>query len=259
MQIGIFDSGVGGLTVLKEMAQSFASEDFYYLGDTARLPYGTKSPETIRQYAEQIMDFLAARKVDAIVIACNTASSQVPETLWKNIPVFNVIEPGAEAAVKATRSKRLGVLATRATVRSNSYTDKIHSFDKDIQVFAKSAPLLVGLAEEGWVDDPITDAVVARYLEPLLKNDIDTLILGCTHYPLLVSAIRKACGDKIRLIDSGSAICGKLAEKMSLKASEPTYINEIHFHATDLTAHTRILAQQILKPLVITEFDIVHL
>lgn len=258
MQIGIFDSGVGGLTVLKELAKTFPSENFLYLGDTARLPYGTKSPETIRQYAEQVMNFLADRKVDAIVIACNTASTQVPEILWKNIPVYNVIDPGARAAVRATKSKRVGVIATRATVKSDSYAKEIQILNPEIQVFSKPTPLLVALAEEGWVDDPITDAVVARYLESLLTHKIDTLILGCTHYPLLTSAIRKVCGDGVQLIDSGRAICEKLGESL-LSQSASSEEGKIHFCATDLTAHTRFLAERILKPFSIEEFEIVHL
>ncbi|MGZ5279028.1 MAG: glutamate racemase [Pseudobdellovibrionaceae bacterium] len=183
-KIGVFDSGVGGLTVLKELAAHFPNEEFLYLGDTARLPYGTKSPETIRQYSEQILNFLTARKVDALIIACNTASSQVPEKEWLSLPVFNVIEPGAEFAVASSENKHIGVLGTRALVASGAYQKEILKLSPDAQVFAQSCPLFVPLAEEGWLEDPITNLIAYRYLHPLLESKIDTLILGCTHYPL---------------------------------------------------------------------------
>lgn len=259
-KIGVFDSGVGGLTVLKELAQAFPSENFLYLGDTARLPYGTKSPETIRKYSEQILDFLSAQKVDAVIIACNTASSQVPETSWKNIPVFNVIEPGAVQAVKWSESQRIGILGTRATVASQSYSFSIQALSPSAQVFSQACPLFVPLAEEGWTDDPITNLIAFRYLQPLLANQVDTVVLGCTHYPLLRTAIQKACGNSIQLVDSGSALCEKLNEAFAsghLKKSTDT--GSITFLATDLSPHTRLLAQRVLEPLQIGQFEVVNL
>lgn len=259
--IGVFDSGVGGLTVLRELASQFPTEDFIYLGDTARLPYGTKSSETIRSYSEQILHFLAERKVDALIIACNTASSQVPEKKWNSIPIFNVIEPGAEKALATSESKKIGVLGTRATIASQAYAKEIHKRAENAEVFSQSCPLFVPLAEEGWLDDPITNLIAYRYIQPLLQSQIDTLILGCTHYPLLKSAIQKACGPGIRLVDSAHSLSEKLRcafESGELKYSEKEK-GEIHILATDLPAHTRVLAEQILSPLTIHQFEVVHI
>lgn len=259
-KIGVFDSGVGGLTVLKELAQTFPSENFLYLGDTARLPYGTKSPETIRKYSEQIMDFLIEQKVDALIIACNTASSQVPETEWKKTPVFNVIEPGAAQAVKISESQRIGILGTRATVASQSYTFSIKALSDHAQIFSQACPLFVPLAEEGWTDDPITNLIAFRYLQPLLANQVDTVVLGCTHYPLLRTAIQKACGNSVNLVDSGSALCEKLNEAFhSGLLKKSTGEGSITFMATDLSPHTRALAERVLEPLHVGQFEVVNL
>ncbi len=273
--IGVFDSGVGGLTVLKELALTFPSENFIYLGDTARLPYGTKSPDTIRKYSEQIMDFLISKKVDAIVIACNTASSQVPEKEWQGVPVFNVIDPGAELAVQTTENGRIGILGTRATIASGSYAKKIKSLAPETLVFSQACPLFVPLAEEGWTDDPITNLIAFRYLQPLLhiqsEAQIDTLILGCTHYPLLKTAIQKACGSSVQLVDSGEAMCEKLSDAFSKnilkknvqkdnqKDSPEKKQADIQLLTTDLSAHTQLLAEQILSPVPIDHFEVVHL
>ncbi len=259
--IGVFDSGVGGLTVLKELAIHFPSENFIYLGDTARLPYGTKSPETIRQYSEQILEFLIGQKVDALVIACNTASSQVREKEWKGTPVFNVIEPGAELAVAKSETKRIGVLGTRALVASQAYPKEIQRLLPQAEVFQQSCPLFVPLAEEGWVEDPITNLIAYRYLHPLLESQIDTVIMGCTHYPLLKTAIQRACGAQVQLVDSGQALAlqlektfesGRLVRSASARG-------EIQMLLTDFSPHTKMLAQNILEPLTVSKFEIVHL
>lgn len=259
--IGVFDSGVGGLTVLRELASHFPTENFIYLGDTARLPYGTKSPETIRSYSEQILNFLTDRKVDALVIACNTASSQVPEKEWKSIPVFNVIAPGAETAVKISTSKRIGILGTRATVASGAYPKEIEKLSPEAETFAQSCPLFVPLAEEGWVDDPITNLIVYRYVQSLIHHQVDTVILGCTHYPLLRAALQKAFGSSVELVDSGKALASQIEDSFSkglLKKSTKA-VGEIHILTTDLSAHTQNLAVQILAPLRIDHFEVVHL
>lgn len=260
-KIGVFDSGVGGLTVLKELAAHFPKEEFLYLGDTARLPYGTKSPETIRQYSEQILNFLVERKVDALIIACNTASSQVAEKAWKSLPVFNVIEPGAELAVTSSASRRIGVLGTRALVASGAYTRAMQKISSEVQVFSQSCPLFVPLAEEGWVDDPITNLIAYRYVNPLLQSEIDTLILGCTHYPLLKTAIQRACGNQVQLIDSGKALALQLEKAFAGGLLNPSSLAQgsIRILATDLSPHTEQLAQQILAPLQIASFEVVHL
>lgn len=258
--IGVFDSGVGGLTVLKELALAFPFENFIYLGDTARLPYGTKSPETIRKYSEQILDFLETHKVDIGVIACNSASSQVPEKSWRGFPILNVIDPGASSAVKKSRSGRIGILGTRATVTSNAYEHKIKILAPEAQVFSQACPLFVPLAEEGWTEDPITNLIAFRYLQPLLSQQIDTLVLGCTHYSLLKHAIQKACGSAVTLVDSGSALCTELQilfDQGLLSAS--TEKSFIRLMATDLSSHTRAMAEQILAPMKFENFEIVNL
>lgn len=260
--IGVFDSGVGGLTVLKVLAEHFPQEHFIYLGDTARLPYGTKSPETIRSYSEQILSFLTGRKVDALVIACNTASSQVSEKTWNGIPVFNVIEPGAAMAVMMSESNSIAVLGTRATVASEAYPKEIRRLQPAAEVYSQACPLFVPLAEEGWIDDPITNLIAFRYVQPLLQHKIDTLILGCTHYPLLKMAIQKACGNSVQLVDSGKALALKLEEAFQSGALKPAGTEgtgEIHILATDLSIHMQELAASILAPLKIQSFEFVHL
>jgi glutamate racemase len=261
-QIGVFDSGVGGLTVLKELANHFPTENFLYLGDTARLPYGTKSPETIRQYSEQILNFLTGQKVDALVIACNTASSQVTEKEWQGIPVFNVIEPGAKAAVEQSTLQRIGVLGTRATIASQVYNREILKRSPSAQIFSQSCPLFVPLAEEGWLEDPITNLIAYRYLQPLLQSEIDTLILGCTHYPLLKMAIQRACGTNVQLVDSGKSLALELEEAFRSNRLNLNAIGsqaEVRLLATDFSEHTKNLALGILAPLKISSFEVVQL
>jgi glutamate racemase len=209
--IGVFDSGIGGLTVLRELLKAFPEENFIYLGDTARLPYGSKSADTVRKYTEQNMNFLKSRDVKAIVVACNTASTQVFETEYQGLPVYNVIDPGSELAARTTQNLKVAVIATRATVKSESYTKKIKTHNPDIEVFSAACPLFVPLAEEGWHDDPITNLIAFRYLQNLKMQDVDTVVLGCTHYPLLKLAIQKVFGNHVTLVDSGEAIAQQLA------------------------------------------------
>ncbi|MES2801190.1 MAG: glutamate racemase [Bdellovibrionota bacterium] len=213
--IGVFDSGIGGLTVLRELLKSFPDENFIYLGDTARLPYGSKSANTVRKYTEQNMGFLKNRDVKAIVVACNTASTQVFETEYEGLPVYNVIDPGSELAAKTTENNRVAVIATRATIKAETYTKKIRNHKPEIEVFSTACPLFVPLAEEGWHDDPITNLIAFRYLQGLKAHEVDTVVLGCTHYPLLKIAIQKVFGNHVHLIDSGEAIARLLAEDMS--------------------------------------------
>lgn len=210
--IGVFDSGIGGLTVLRELLKNFPDENFIYLGDTARLPYGSKSADTVRKYTEQNMNFLKGRDVKAIVVACNTASTQVFETEYCGLPVYNVIDPGSELAARVTENNRVAVIATRATVRSESYTKKILSHKTEVEVFSAACPLFVPLAEEGWHDDPITNLIAYRYLQGLKAHDVDTVVLGCTHYPLLKTAIQKVFGNHVNLVDSGEAIAKLLSQ-----------------------------------------------
>lgn len=259
--IGVFDSGVGGLTVLKDLALYFPYESFLYLGDTARLPYGTKSPETIRAYSEQVMNYLAKQNVKAIVIACNSASSQVPESGWHNIPVYNVITPGAELAVSYSKNLKIGVLGTRATIESNTYTRALKKINPDVQVYSEPCPLLVPLAEEALIDDPITNLIVYRYVQPLVSLGIDTLIMGCTHYPLLKSSIQKACGSHVTLIDSGISVSEKMTMDFVARKIVPEKAGEqvIHIQSTDLSKHTEKWAEAIMAPLKISSISKVDL
>ena len=209
--IGVFDSGIGGITVLKELMRHYPSENFIYLGDTARLPYGSKSADTVRKYCEQNMEFLFNQNVKAIVIACNTASTQIFESEFKNIMLYNVIDPGAKVAVSKTKNLKVAVLATRATISAGTYSEKIKAINPNIKVHTQACPLFVPLAEEGWHDDPITNLIAYRYLQNLKSADVDTVVLGCTHYPLLRLAIAKVFGNSVQLVDSGEAICDELA------------------------------------------------
>lgn len=202
--IGIFDSGVGGLTVLKEMRRQLPGEALVYLGDTARVPYGTKSPETVLRYAREAAAFLVRQQVKLLVVACNTASSVALEDLEErfNRPVLGVIAPGAARAAKATRNRRVGVIGTEGTIASGAYTRAIHALDPGIEVFAAPCPLFVPLAEEGWADHPVAAQIAQEYLAPLVARQIDTLVLGCTHYPLLKGTLRAVLGPAVTLVDS---------------------------------------------------------
>ena len=202
--IGVFDSGIGGLTVVAALRRTLPAERILYLGDTARVPYGGKSPETVTRYSKEISDLLVSEGAKMIVAACNTASAlAVPSlALAYPVPFIGVIEPGAAAAVLATRNGRIGVIATRATITSDAYGKAIRSLSPNIEVIAMACPLLVPLIEEGLFDDEITRTMLRRYLDPLLRAGIDTLVLGCTHYPLLKGVIGRICGKKVTLVDS---------------------------------------------------------
>lgn len=258
--IGVFDSGIGGVTVLKALKDRFPHENFLYLGDTARLPYGTKSADTIRRYSEQNIQFLVNRNVKAVVIACNSASSQVPERELNDIHVYNVIEPGAAEAIRHTQVKRIGVIGTRATVQSAAYAHALWKRDAEMDVYHEACPLFVPLAEEGWSDDAVTDAVVARYLAPLLRYKVDTLILGCTHYPILKDAIQKFVGNGIKLVDSGVAMAEWLHhdfETGKVTGNDPSVNGVIQFLATDLSESFKSMARRILAPLDAEHFQLV--
>ncbi len=201
--IGIFDSGVGGLTVAREVMRNIPLERIVYFGDTARVPYGSKSKETIVRYSRQIIRFLMTQGVKAIVVACNTASAFALEEVKKEIaiPIIGVVQPGAKVACAATKNKKIGVIGTEGTVRSQIYTKVIQAWDPQIEVIGKACPLFVPLVEEGWLKDPVTDEVAYRYLKEIKEKDIDTLILGCTHYPLLRATVRKIMGEGVTLVN----------------------------------------------------------
>ena len=201
--IGVFDSGVGGLTVAREIMRNLPNEHIVYFGDTARVPYGSKSKDTIIRYSRQIIRFLETQNVKAIVIACNTASALALDTVEKefDIPIIGVIKSGARVAVDTTVNKRVGVIGTESTINSHMYHKLIQELDPEITVFGKACPLFCPLVEEGWLKDPVTEEVAKRYLDELMKQDIDSLILGCTHYPLLRSLLRGIVGEQVNLVN----------------------------------------------------------
>lgn len=201
--VGVFDSGVGGLTVAREIMRNLPAEKIVYFGDTARVPYGSKSKETILRYSRQIIRFLKTQQVKAIVVACNTASAFALNEIEKelDLPIIGVIEPGARVAAGATRNKRVGIIGTEGTVGSGIHETFLKAIDPEITVIGKPCPLFVPLVEEGWLKDPVTYEVARRYLAEVQEQDVDTLILGCTHYPLLRSMIRQIMGDKVTLVN----------------------------------------------------------
>lgn len=201
--IGVFDSGVGGLTVAREIMRNLPNEHIVYFGDTARVPYGSKSKDTIIRYSRQIIRFLKTQNVKAIVIACNTATALALDTVEKefDIPIIGVIRSGARVAVDTTVNKRVGVIGTESTINSHMYHKLIQELDPDVTVYGKACPLFCPLVEEGWLKDPVTEEVAKRYLDELLQQDIDSLILGCTHYPLLRSLLRGIVGDQVNLVN----------------------------------------------------------
>lgn len=221
LPIGVFDSGVGGLTVLKALQKQLPGESFIYLGDTARLPYGTKSQETVIRYAQQTAQILIDRGIKCLVIACNTATTLALPALQatiKDIPVIGVLEPGAKAACSATKNGRIVVIATEATVKAQGYQNAIAQLQPELVVTAKGCSLFVALAEEGWVEGPIAEAVAARYLAPLFSVNHgmrpDCLVLGCTHFPILINAIRAVVGSEINIVDSAQSTAETVAREL---------------------------------------------
>ena len=245
--IGVFDSGLGGLTVLKELIKLMPHEDFVYLGDTARIPYGVKSPETVHKYAQQNVDFLESLGVKAVVIACNSAST-VANNIQSELPVIGVIQPGAMTAAATTVNKKIGIIGTRTTVSKRTYVTEIQSLDSEIQVFQQACPLLVPLVEEGWDNDPITNLVVYRYLSPLIASEVDTLVLGCTHYPILQTAIEKVTGSKIKIISSGSVVAKKVMTELEnlSRLNNKTSPGELRLMTTDDSETYKSLAARLL-------------
>jgi len=225
--IGVFDSGIGGLTVVKALRDLLPDEKIFYLGDTARVPYGGKSASTVERYSLEIADILIEENAKIVVVACNTASSLALPKLEKHlpVPVTGVIQPGAQAAVAATRNDHIGVIGTRATIKSGAYERELRALNPDIRISVRACPLLVPLIEEAWLDDELTDLVIARYLEPLVREGIDTLVLGCTHYPLLIDALSRALGEKVKLVDSArncAMAVQELLDQQQLRAPSGT-------------------------------------
>lgn len=217
--IGVFDSGVGGLTVVKEIMRQLPGENLVYFGDTARVPYGTKSEATVCKYSKQIVKFLLTKQVKAIVIACNTASALAREELeaMVDVPIVDVVQPGAKMAAESTKNSKIGVLGTQSTIKSGIYERYLHQIDPELTVVSKACPLFVPLVEEGLLEDRITEDVVGRYLHDMKEYEIDTLVLGCTHYPLLRGVIGREVGDEVKLVNPAYETAKSLKEMLKEK------------------------------------------
>lgn len=245
--IGVFDSGVGGLTVAAALERRLPDESILYLGDTARLPYGTKSAATVTRYTERNLAFLEERGVKAVVVACNTASALALPGLTPRLPLVGVVEPGAAAAAARSRG-RVGVIGTEATIRSGSYATALARRRAGLAIVSAPCPLFVPLVEEGWLDDPVTEAVATRYLAPLVAAEIDTLLLGCTHYPLLAPLLARVAGAEVELVDSAAAVAEETAARLAAAdaLAPPGGPRHAHYCVTDATERFGRLAAKIL-------------
>ena len=248
----MFDSGVGGLTVAREIMRNLPSEKIVYFGDTARLPYGSKSKDTIIRYSRQIVRFLMQQEVKAIVVACNTASAFALDTLKKefDIPIIGVIEAGAEVAAAETKNHKVGVIGTVGTIGSGIHEQYLKNLDPRIEVIGKACPLFCPLVEEGWLNDPVTEEVAHRYLDGLKEREIDTLILGCTHYPLLRSLIMDVMGPDVRLVnpayETALELKQLLKEKDLLSSNPGEEEFPYRFYVSDLAEEFKNFANSIL-------------
>jgi glutamate racemase len=256
LPIGVFDSGVGGLTVVKEIINQMPNERIVYFGDTARVPYGSKSRDTVVRYSRQIVRFLLEQNVKAIAVACNTASAYaIPEIEAEcPVPVIGVIRPGAKTAVEGTRNGRIGVIGTRATITSGSYKEYIREIMPGAEVFGQACPLFVPLVEEGLWEDPVTDEIARRYMASLIDRDIDTLIMGCTHYPLIRKTIGRAAGDKVLLVNPAYETARelrKLLESRSLISGHRyelgSTVPQYRFYVSDMADQFQKFANSIIK------------
>ncbi len=249
--VGVFDSGIGGLTVVHELLMRLPNEDIVYLGDTARLPYGTKSPETVLRFLRENLAFLKRKNVKIIVVACNTASSvALPKLLEEErLPLVGVLLPGARAAARATRTKRVGVIGTTATIRSGAYEDALWNLEPAIKIWSRACPLFVPLVEEGWHEDEITHLTAKRYLDPLADFDADTLVLGCTHYPVIRDVISRVVGEKVALVDSAYETAAEvervlLAQNLRSDLDRP---GRITVYVTDIPYQFKEVGERFLR------------
>ncbi len=251
--IGVFDSGIGGLTVVAAIMQALPQERVVYVGDTARVPYGPKSPETVVRYSRQIAGWLLEQNVKAIVIACNTATAHALETLQREcpVPVIGVVQPGARAAVRATRNGHIGVIGTSGTINSGAYHRAIAALSPDADVAGAACPLFVPLVEEGWVDHGATRLIAETYLQPMRDAHIDTLVLGCTHYPLLTPIIADVVGGDVVLVDSAAETANALRDVLherNIAASADAVRSPHRFVATDAPDAFRRVGQRFIGP-----------
>ena len=248
--IGVFDSGIGGLTVVKKLLSMLPNENIIYFGDTARVPYGSKSNSTIIEYANQDAKFLYKKNVKLIIAACNTASSVALDNLREqfDIPIIGMIEPGAKYALSKTKNGKIGVIGTYSTINNEAYSRKLKQLNGDVEVFEKSCPLFVPLAEEGWTNHKATELIAEEYLEELIKKEIDTLVLGCTHYPILTDVIQKIMGDRVALIDSGTAAALEVEDYLTGRGlrNDSNQIGEHQYFVSDLPAKFKFMAQRFL-------------
>ncbi len=249
--LGVFDSGVGGLTVVRALRRLLPAESLIYLGDTARVPYGNKSPQTICRFAREDAQFLLAKGVKALVVACNTASAHALESLRREcpVPVIGVIEPGVEATLAHEQSRHVGIIGTTGTIRSGAYQQALKAARPGLKIQAVATPLLVPFVEEDWLRHPALELVLGQYLEPLLLRGMDTLLLGCTHYPMLVPLLRRMLGGKVRLVDSASTCAAHtrdlLKAKGLLRAGRAR--GGLQIHLTDRSEQAEALARRLLK------------
>ena len=248
--IGIFDSGIGGLTVFKAVRSQLPGENIVYFGDTARVPYGTKSKETITRFSVDNVHFLEGFKVKMVIVACNTASSLSLGALKDkfSIPIIGVIEPGAKEALRRTKSGRIGVIGTKSTIGSNAYETCLRKLDSSVKVYSGACPLFVPFVEEGWLDGEVISKVAKTYLEPFKAFKVDTLILGCTHYPLLSRVIKKILGDKVRLINSGEEAAKeakRLLSKLKITSTTKSQV-DLRFFVSDEPEQFRSLGERFL-------------
>jgi len=248
--IGVFDSGIGGLTVVKRITAAMPNENIVYFGDTARVPYGSKSNETVIQYSIENTQFLMEKDIKALVVACNTASSvAIPVLKQKfNLPIIGMIKSGSSYAVSETKNKKIGVIGTRATIYNKAYRKEINKINKKIEVYEIACPLFVPLAEEGWMTHKATYTIAEEYLTDLKLVDVDTLVLGCTHYPILVNVIQDVVGDKVKLIDSGVAAAiavKKELTKLDLLTNSSS-LGNVEYYVSDIPTKFKDIAQLFL-------------
>ena len=248
--IGVFDSGVGGLTVVRALMERLPFENITYFGDTARVPYGVKSVETITAYATQITEFLLKQKVKLLIVACNTIAAVAGEPVreMSPVPVLDVIDAGARRAAAETKSRQVGVIGTPATINSNAYARAIHRYDPRVRIYSHACPLFVPLVEEGWLDHPVTRLTAQEYLKPVLAEHIDTLVLGCTHYPLLKPLFEQLLGPQIRLVDSAEAMAAIASDLLAQeKLLNPSRIRPAYrFFVTDVPYRFQTIGERFL-------------
>jgi len=248
--IGIFDSGIGGITVMKQIINLLPDERLIYFADSARFPYGTKSAATVTRFAADIVRYLLQRDIKLIVVACNSASALALDAIKRQFPVpmVGVIEPGARAAVQASKNRRIGVIGTNATIQSQAYYEAIKRIDPQIQVHQQPCPIFVAMVEEGWVDKQVTRLVVEEYLAPLKRKDIDVLLLGCTHYPMLTKVIAEYMGQSVTLVDSATSCAAEIERMLVDREAKNSQLSggDYQFFVTDMPGRFKQLGEQFL-------------